>query len=415
MDRRTLTGDRRSIIATTRKILSPSFGKKDQDFSPVLEAEIDKYKDQIQTFDEDSRSLLKSIDRYAEAAKLLLEAERSLANDLRKLITEENNSIYGPMKPHVSTLVDDFETEISATSPFLEMLSTYTKTAKKKVEKSTNNFKKRISEESDREVLNEDLSAWWEQKREIFDPCLIMVMKERAHRQPVPMEIVNTISKSAQNSDPFETEEEDFSFQRVFRDPVGSLYLRQFLEEEYSIENLEFVEQVEKLRELSDQTEIKKKIESIEWNFLREGSQHQINLSSEAKKKINTQKIASQTLSNRIFDQAVVEILHLIQDDSFPRFKKSNTYDRMKKRFSKSKRLPNYCLSPIEERHTLAWDSPNRRHTLFQQEKEEAVRKRSNTLQGIINRMSSPSKSPDNRSATLVNGEMLFRGTKDVK
>uniref|UniRef100_A0A0N4UL20 RGS domain-containing protein n=1 Tax=Dracunculus medinensis TaxID=318479 RepID=A0A0N4UL20_DRAME len=103
----------------------------------------------------------------------------------------------------------------------------------------------------------------------------------------------------------------------VLSDEKGRQLLRVFLHDALAEENLSFVESIEKLHRMNDPAEKKKYIEQ----FLSECSPY-INISSAQIKSAAT----SDDPDPAAFNLAVKEVKRLLENDQFPRFKRSEVY-----------------------------------------------------------------------------------------
>lgn len=115
---------------------------------------------------------------------------------------------------------------------------------------------------------------------------------------------------------------EEYSLEKVLADPVGKELLRNHLVEEFSIENLNFIEDVQALREkdnlsLEDLNQISKK-------YLKD-----LNIGSTLKQEITEQLENHEAEPEAdIFDDIYEEIFMLVETDSFPRFKRSVAFEK---------------------------------------------------------------------------------------
>lgn len=117
----------------------------------------------------------------------------------------------------------------------------------------------------------------------------------------------------------------DVSLKVILNHKLGLAYLHRYLKLEHSIENLEFCEAVEEYHSLPD-LEFQGEAIRIAEQYLRpETSKHEINIRGDTKRAI-LQSIDSGTADVGIFNAAASEVLKMIENDSFRRFKDSTLF-----------------------------------------------------------------------------------------
>ncbi|KAJ3427719.1 diflavin flavoprotein a 2-related [Anaeramoeba flamelloides] len=121
----------------------------------------------------------------------------------------------------------------------------------------------------------------------------------------------------------------------------GIQAFKQFLEAEYSEENIEFWNEVEQFQLLKDGHENQQKIAmEIYEKYVAYESPKQINIDHFTRVKI-TEKIKQNKLSGSMFKKAQTEIENLLQRDSFPRFMVSEKAEKLVQEKKKLKEVLN--------------------------------------------------------------------------
>lgn len=118
-----------------------------------------------------------------------------------------------------------------------------------------------------------------------------------------------------------------FSIDEVLRDPAGKEQFAKFLAKEYSIENLNFYNNVYALKKVSEK-EVVEKVKAIWTEFLDPNSAlSPVNIDSKCMDKARKEVIASP--GRHTFDDARDHIYKLMRSDSYPRFIKSEQYKEL--------------------------------------------------------------------------------------
>ncbi|XP_075238884.1 regulator of G-protein signaling 7-like isoform X2 [Convolutriloba macropyga] len=118
-----------------------------------------------------------------------------------------------------------------------------------------------------------------------------------------------------------------FSIDEVLRDPAGKEQFAKFLAKEYSIENLNFYNNVYELKKVSEK-EVVEKVKAIWAEFLDPNSAlSPVNIDSKCMDK--TRKEVFATPGRHTFDDARDHIYKLMRSDSYPRFIKSEQYKEL--------------------------------------------------------------------------------------
>ena len=115
------------------------------------------------------------------------------------------------------------------------------------------------------------------------------------------------------------------SFEQLLKNKKCTQKFREFLESEYSGENLEFYEAVVGFKKSSDQISSAKVIYDT---FIAVGSSREVNIDSLTRNAIK-EKLESDGFDLEMFDQAQEKIYSLMARDSFPRFLQSSQYKGM--------------------------------------------------------------------------------------
>jgi len=119
----------------------------------------------------------------------------------------------------------------------------------------------------------------------------------------------------------------------ILRHPLDSRVLLDYLQSEFSTENLLFWERVESLKNEPINEFTLSSILSIYNDFIKENSSFEINLSAVIKEQIeNSYQSACEHWEEEkehaihMFDNAQRNIFELLNNDSFPRFQRTNAY-----------------------------------------------------------------------------------------
>ncbi|XP_040829597.1 regulator of G-protein signaling 11 [Ochotona curzoniae] len=113
-----------------------------------------------------------------------------------------------------------------------------------------------------------------------------------------------------------------FSFRELLDDPVGRAHFLDFLEKEFSAENLSFWEACEELR-YGGQAQIPALVDTVYQQFLAPGAAHWVNIDSRTMERT----LAGLSQPHRyVLDDAQLHIYTLMKKDSYPRFLKSDLY-----------------------------------------------------------------------------------------
>jgi len=141
------------------------------------------------------------------------------------------------------------------------------------------------------------------------------------------------------------------SLYKVIEDPKAIEYFQRFLVEELSVENLLFVQSVAKLKKITD-NELEMRVEANEifTHYIIERSISEVNIDSNTRSKI-IEKFSHGDIMLQIFDDAVTEIMEIMETGNFIRFRRSDLYLKMIQELN-GQQLPD---PPVHERiHMLA-------------------------------------------------------------
>ncbi|XP_054719457.1 regulator of G-protein signaling 7-like [Uloborus diversus] len=113
-----------------------------------------------------------------------------------------------------------------------------------------------------------------------------------------------------------------FSLQELLRDPAGRQQFYQFLEKEFSAENLKFYEEVQKLKQINA-CEVDVKVQDI-WNeFLEADANTPVNIDSHC---YDVTKKNVERPDRWAFDAAASHLYLLMKNDSYARYLRSDLY-----------------------------------------------------------------------------------------
>ncbi|KAJ8413571.1 hypothetical protein AAFF_G00080780 [Aldrovandia affinis] len=116
-----------------------------------------------------------------------------------------------------------------------------------------------------------------------------------------------------------------FSFMELLNDPLGRHELMQYLEKEFSAENLCFWQACEDIRH-GETSKIAHKVEEMFTQFLAPGASRWVNIDSKTMEKT---LMGIQTPHRFVMDDAQMHIYFLMKKDSYPRYLKSDRYKNM--------------------------------------------------------------------------------------
>ena len=109
------------------------------------------------------------------------------------------------------------------------------------------------------------------------------------------------------------------SLQSLLRDQKGLERFKEFLVGEFSVENLLFFLDVEEYRGISDTAQRQTVAQHLFNTYIIEGSMLEVNINFKSKRTIHAGIVSPSVYT---FDHAQEEIYHLMEQDSFNRFKK---------------------------------------------------------------------------------------------
>lgn len=115
-------------------------------------------------------------------------------------------------------------------------------------------------------------------------------------------------------------------FEKMLADEMGLHVFTVFLEKEFSQENIQFWLECEKLKKLSDQDQIRNKIESIWKTYFQETDDGSCRINIDSRTRHECQQAFQQQTFDNIFEKAQSQIFQLMKYDSYTRFLKSPVY-----------------------------------------------------------------------------------------
>lgn len=138
-------------------------------------------------------------------------------------------------------------------------------------------------------------------------------------------------SQSGVEEEGDESIEMEGGFDALLRDDITREVFRKHLKNEYCAENLSFWEHTEKFAEDFDESEP----DSMEdWalmicgNYIHDSAEFQINITDEAKERIQEVATGEKEPHSKTFSLANREVYAIMQTDAYPRFLKSPLWER---------------------------------------------------------------------------------------
>lgn len=163
----------------------------------------------------------------------------------------------------------------------------------------------------------------------------------------------NKVDASASQSTLYPTQEEVRSWQEkmenLLENRYGCILFGEFLDKEYSRENLDFVLKCREYKKLfqhskKNQKKIQKLAKEIFENFLEDGAPQEVNLESTVK--TATKKAFKDELEENTFSLAQNKIEQLLDNDKYRRFLKSSTYINLTDAVAKGSQLSIQSATP---------------------------------------------------------------------
>eukprot|EP01117_Protostelium_nocturnum_P009506 TRINITY_DN3393_c0_g2_i1.p1 TRINITY_DN3393_c0_g2~~TRINITY_DN3393_c0_g2_i1.p1 ORF type:complete len:880 (+),score=333.03 TRINITY_DN3393_c0_g2_i1:133-2772(+) len=298
-----------------------------------MKVDLRKEKERLSKFEKNSSDLWKSIDKFLETSKAQLSATEVLLSDLQKFYSEEegNDVIVGSTSILASEFCKKTRQVQSQSRSMLETIKTTLPGVQSQYQQIHNSFKKRIHEvsnlsEQERENLQEDLSVFEEQKQELFDPILLILVKfEQLHSEV-------SASSSLSEEIPASTVYQMNSLVSLLLNPQGKNYFRTFLLKERSVENVDFYSATDQYSTITSQDAAAKKAREIIELYLLPGCDKEVNISGPLIKKIQ------ENLSNPksdLFEEAQRAVIELMLRDSFPRFQRDHLFSRLQRKLKR--------------------------------------------------------------------------------
>jgi len=107
----------------------------------------------------------------------------------------------------------------------------------------------------------------------------------------------------------------------------GKESFKQFLVREFSVENLMFYTEVQYYKKIEEESDLKETAKTIHETYVELGAPFEINIEMEIRNQVAEQLNSGKPTVN-IFDEAEKAVLHVMREESFPRFKKSRLYQQ---------------------------------------------------------------------------------------
>ena len=110
--------------------------------------------------------------------------------------------------------------------------------------------------------------------------------------------------------------------------PVCSHFFQSYLEEEISSENLLCYKSIRVMSSVSKEAEKRMKMDAIYHNFVKVGSEMEVNIDSRVRKAIDDARAENRPVPEmeRLFTDVAQQLYHNLETDTFPRFQTSQTF-----------------------------------------------------------------------------------------
>jgi len=139
------------------------------------DSELNIQKERIQKFDENLKEVFRSLEKYADALKVLCESENSFLSDLKRFYRDDT-MIQGSVKDVSIKYIEDSQKENCVVTSLVNTLKLNAKKIKNDYENFLILFRKQLDDsEAEHPNIVEDLFLWDEQKYDQFDPILLLV------------------------------------------------------------------------------------------------------------------------------------------------------------------------------------------------------------------------------------------------
>jgi hypothetical protein len=107
----------------------------------------------------------------------------------------------------------------------------------------------------------------------------------------------------------------------------GKEHFKQFLVREFSVENLMFYTEVQYYKKIEDDSDLKETAKTINETYVELGAPFEINIDNDIRNQV-AEHLGSDKPTLSTFDAAEQAVLHVMREESFPRFKKSRLYQQ---------------------------------------------------------------------------------------
>ena len=138
--------------------------------------------------------------------------------------------------------------------------------------------------------------------------------------------------------------EDGFQINNFLKNKKYRELFKKFLEEEFAIENINFIEEIESYKMMKLTEQRYKKSKEIFESYLELNSKFELNISSSIRNvlKLEFEKFDETNIPENIFDSVVNEVIICCLSDSYSRFKLTNKFKEL---YSKEKRRSTNSIS----------------------------------------------------------------------
>ncbi|XP_054837879.1 regulator of G-protein signaling 18 [Eublepharis macularius] len=150
----------------------------------------------------------------------------------------------------------------------------------------------------------------------------LLLKKSELHPNPTHLDTFDKLTNDSSES-PEEIKKWGESFDKLISQKAGMDTFTRFLKSEFSEENIEFWLACEDFKKTKDPGQLSHKAKEIYKTFIEKNAPKEVNLDFNTKECAN-QNISCPTINS--FDAAQTKIYTLMEQDSYPRFLRSNLY-----------------------------------------------------------------------------------------
>ncbi|XP_077188806.1 regulator of G-protein signaling 18 isoform X1 [Paroedura picta] len=150
----------------------------------------------------------------------------------------------------------------------------------------------------------------------------LLLKKSELHPNPAHLDTFEKLTNASSES-PEEIKKWGESFDKLISQKAGMDAFTRFLKSEFSEENVEFWVACEEYKKIKDPAQLSLRAKEIYKTFIEKDAPKEVNLD------FSTKECASQNIIHpavNSFDAAQTKIYTLMEQDSYPRFLKSNLY-----------------------------------------------------------------------------------------